>query len=305
MAWVALLIAGCGGDPSTASCAGGELRVCRAEGDCRCGAACTAGARCPAVDGGLSVCAVPEGGTRGACVEARWLVGPAGRLRCGDESCTLDQACVDWGRDGVGCAPPCEANTDCESGCCVGLNDASTGSTRQVCAPSELYRCLPGSPAGRGCVPACGPGEGCTWIGDEPRCLAQCTADADCGGTCCATTTGGVSACAPAGVSCGAPLRSACVNLEGCVEIVSGVRGTHCADIDSVEVRVRNGCTVSADIELCYARRDGTCACGLHRNVAPGALAEPAFWACDVTGAYRLSARAAGDPAGCHPHRCN
>ncbi len=304
MRWVALLVVGCGGDPAPASCPTGEIFVCRAEGDCRCGAQCTAATRCPAGDGGLTICAGPAGASSGACVDARWLVGAGGRLQCGSGSCSIDDACVDWGRDGVGCGVACDANSDCESGCCVELSDGADGA-RRVCAPSELYRCLPGSPAGRGCFPPCGAGRSCVWSGSSPTCLDNCSLDADCGRTCCAMTTGGVPACAASRAECGTTLRSACVNLDGCVEVVSGVRGTHCADVDSVEVRVRNNCDVPADVELCYARRDGTCACGIHRAVAPGALAEPPFWACDVTGAFRMSARAAGDPAGCHPHRCN
>ncbi len=305
MRWLALLIVGCGGgDPASAPCPSGEVLACRAEGDCRCGAQCTAATRCPTGDGGLTICAGPAGATDGACVDARWLVGVGGRLRCGSGSCTLDDACVDWGRDGVGCAVSCEANVDCESGCCVELSDGADG-LRRVCAPSELYRCLPGSPAGRGCSPPCGDGRSCVWSEGAPTCLVNCSGDDDCGRTCCAMTTGGVPACAASRAECGTTLRSACVSLDGCVAAVSGVRGTHCADVDSVEVRVRNNCDVPADIELCYARRDGTCACGIHRAVAPGALAEPAFWACDVTGAFGMSARASGDPAGCHPHRCN
>lgn len=301
MAWMLL---GCGGDQGSASCAEGERRVCRAESDCRCGAACSTGTRCPAMDGGLQVCAVPLGGSEGACVEAAWLVGPGGRLQCGRESCGLDNACVDWGAEGVRCAAPCEANADCPSGCCVEIADRVAGGTRSVCAPSERYTCLPGAPAGRSCTPACASGEGCVWVGPAPTCLPTCAADGDCSGACCAMTTGGVSVCAPDRASCGATLRSACTNLDGCVEVVYGVRGTHCGDIDSVEVRVRNSCPTAADIELCYQRRDGTCACGTHRGVAPQTEASPPFWACDVTGAFRMSARAAGDPAGCHPHIC-
>lgn len=278
--------------------------MCRAASECRCGAGCTSGARCAPVDAGLQVCAVPAGGVEGACVDARWLVGPGGALRCGSESCALDNACVDWGAEGVRCGAPCAANTDCPSGCCVEIGDLTGGGTRSVCAPSERFACLRGAPAGRTCSPACAAGEGCVWIGTAPRCLARCEVEADCGATCCVMTTGGAPVCAPDRGSCGATLRTACHNLEGCVDVVSGVRGTHCGDVDSVEVRVRNNCAIPADIELCYQRRDGSCACGVHRNVAPQTEAVPAFWACDVVGTFRMSGRAAGDPAGCHPHSC-
>lgn len=251
------------------------------------------------------MCAIPTGTAAGACVEARWLVGEGGTLQCGSESCPLDNGCVNWGADGVHCAPPCAVNTDCNSGCCVEIADRVAGGARDVCAPTEQYACLPGAPAGHGCTPACASTESCVWIGASPQCRPTCARDADCGLACCAATTGGGMACAAERMSCAAPLRTACTNLDGCVEVVSGVRGTHCGDVDSVEVRVRNNCDVAADIELCYQRRDGTCSCGVHANVAPQTLADPAFWACDVTGTYGMSARAAGDPAGCHPHRCN
>ena len=301
MAW---LLLGCGGDPPTVACPAGERRVCRAADDCRCGAGCSTGTRCPAVDAGLQVCAVPVTAVEGACVEARWLVGPNGRLQCGSESCALDDACVDWGAEGVRCASSCAANADCPSGCCVEIADRVGGGARSVCAPSERYTCLPGAPAGRSCDPACAEGEGCVWIGASPTCRPRCARDEDCVGACCAATTGGASVCAPRGGACTAPLRTACTNLDGCVEVVFGVRGTHCGDPDSLEVRVRNNCASPADIELCYQRRDGTCACGTHRGVAPQTEAAPPFWACDVVGTFRMSARAAGDPAGCHPHTC-
>jgi hypothetical protein len=301
---MACLLVGCGGDPSAAACPEGERRICRAVDDCRCGAGCALGDACPAGDGGLAVCAVPVSATVGACVDARWLVGAGGTLQCGADACGLDSACVDWGADGVRCAPPCGANDGCPSGCCVQITDRAAGGTRNVCAPSERYTCLAGAPAGRACEPACAAGEGCAWVGSAPRCLAGCARDADCAGGCCAPTTGGRRVCAPPRVGCEAPLRTACTNLDGCVTVVSGVRGTHCGDIDSVEVRVRNDCAQPADIELCYQRRDGTCACGTHQNVAPQTEASPAFWACDVVGVYRMSARPAGDPEGCHPHAC-
>lgn len=295
---------GCAGDPSVAACPDGERRVCRAANECRCGAGCSSGTRCPVMDAGLQVCAVALGGTEGACVEASWLVGPGGTLQCGREACALDNACVDWGADGVRCAAPCSTNTECASGCCIEIMDRVAGGTRSVCAPTERYTCLVGSPAGRTCSPECSAAEGCVWIGAAPQCRPTCAGDEECGDTCCALTTGGARVCTLDRSKCGSTLRTACTNLEGCVEVVSGVRGTHCGDVDSVEVRVRNNCATPADIELCYQRRDGTCACGMHRNVAPRSEAAPAFWACDVIGVYRLSARAAGDPAGCHPHTC-
>ena len=304
VAWMGWILVGCGADPTVVVCGAAERRVCRSEGDCRCGIACTPTTPCPAGDAGLEVCAAPLGSTVGACVAAGWLVGPAGRLKCGSEACSIADACVDWGADGVRCAAACEANDDCDSGCCVEINDRGAGGRRLVCAPTEGYSCVAGGAAGRSCEPACASGEGCVWAGSAPRCLPTCAADPECAGSCCASTTGGVGVCAPAGVACDQPLRSACTNLDGCVEVVSGERGTHCASEDSVEVRVRNNCALPADIELCYQRRDGSCACGLHRNVAPRSLASPPFWACDVVAVFRLSARAAGDPSGCHPHAC-
>ena len=113
--------------------------------------------------------------------------------------------------------------------------------------------------------------------------------------------------CAPSrAYTCLGPAPAgACTNFDACVTVVDGVRGTHCGDVESIEVRVRNDCTAPVDVELCYERIDGSCACGVHRSLAPGAVGDPVFWACAVTGRYRFSARAAGDVDTCHSHGCN
>jgi hypothetical protein len=97
----------------------------------------------------------------------------------------------------------------------------------------------------------------------------------------------------------------ACSILDMCVTVTYAARGDHCGGSpDSAEVRVRNDCGVAVDVGICFEGRDGGCVCGTNRNVQPGTIADPAFWACNVRGTFRYSARAAGDAPGCHPGTC-
>lgn len=315
LAW-ALALAGCvvdGDDPPDTSCAAGELRVCRADGDCRCAATCTPGSSCTLASMAVAVCAPLSTGTGlGACVERAWINAPTNvPFRCGEsEVCGAGDACVNWSADGIHCAGACTTNADCGSGCCVEVGTPGTSEARHVCAPNTNYRCESSSPAGRACSPACASGEACMMVGATPRCLPRCVAGASqCGATCCVASPDRVSVCAPATTLCGADggtsLRASCTSFDACVTVTSATRGDHCASADSIEVRVRNDCAQPVDVEICYEARDGRCVCGNHSNVMPGTEADPPFWACGLTGRYRLSARAAGDAPGCHPGRCN
>ncbi len=309
MLLVALLVAGCSsGDAGGDGCPAGQLYVCRAASDCRCGPPCALGSRCPAGLGGAPVCLELADSTgMGVCVDVSWASGaPPGMIRCGQDLCPATSSCVNWGSAGVHCGAPCMTNAQCPSGCCAVVSDRDTSRTFNVCAPSASFRCLPGMTAGLRCDPACGDRETCVATSSAPRCARECASDDDCAGACCAEVMGGGRACAPAGSACGAPLTPACTSFDECVTVTYAARGDHCGgSVDSVEVRVRNGCTRAADVQICYERRDGTCTCGLHRDVAPGAEPSPAFWACDLTGRFRISARAAGDAPGCHPGTCN
>ena len=304
-----LALAGCTSAPQQ-DCPAGQSIICRDADDCRCGRPCTRGEPCPDAPEGPAVCAVfVNTPTRGVCVEAAWATG--GAVQCGVDRCAPGDLCVDWGSEGVRGGGPCAANADCPSGCCVSVGDASGMVMRNVCAPTAGFRCLPGAPARPRCDPPCGAGQTCVSDRGAVACRATCASDADCPGACCLTGANELRVCAADVSRCGASpgvtpgLAPACSVLDGCVEVTWGARGQHCADIDSVEVRVRNDCPVAADIELCFETRLGTCQCGVHRGVPPGEEAAPPFWACNVTGRYGLTARAANDAPGCHAHRCN
>ncbi len=310
--WIVAFPLWLGCTTSSDACGANERQVCRAAADCRCGPVCTATSGC--ADAGALICVAITGDpTGGVCVDPVWATGRAdGRYPCGAELCLPRDACVDWGADGIHCAPSCAANGDCAAGCCSPIREADGTSSRNVCAPSARFRCLPGSPpTQQGCTPRCDATQVCMQAGTAaPRCLTRCTADAECPGTCCAPTSGGVSVCAPTRSSCATPgavdptIVPRCSNLDGCVMVTYAARGDHCADIDSVEVRVQNNCDREADIQICYERRDGACECGIHRAVAPGAAGSPPFWACNLTGRYRVSARAAYDAPRCQVETC-
>ncbi|MBL8600800.1 MAG: hypothetical protein JNK72_02655 [Myxococcales bacterium] len=297
-------------DAETSPCAAGELRVCRTATDCRCASPCTPGAACALSTRLAAVCApLTDNESLGACVEYAWITGRSdGRLPCGAEVCEAGASCVNWGADGIRCGAACERNADCGSGCCVEVGNASGQTLRRVCAPSANYRCETGSPAGRSCEPACDAASVCMSVAGAPRCLARCElGGAACASGCCLASPDRVAVCAPSTLCAtdgGAGPSAACTNFDACVTVTSALRGGYCASLDSIEVRVRNDCARPVDVEICYEARDGRCVCGLHRNVAPGAEPETPFWACGLTGRYRLSARAAGDAPGCHPSRC-
>lgn len=308
----ALALVACTSAPQD-DCPAGQSIICRDADDCRCGAPCARGDACPAAPEGPAICAefVSTPG-RGVCVEAAWATGGAGgRVQCGATRCDEGALCVDWGSEGVQCGGACAANADCASGCCVAVGDATGAVTRNVCAPSANFRCLPGAPARPRCDPPCETGQTCVTDRDVVACRPTCATDGDCPASCCLTGASGLRVCAADASRCGASagvtpgLAPACSVLDGCVEVTWAARGQHCADFDSVEVLVRNDCPVAADIELCFETRLGTCQCGLHRNVQPGAETAPPFYACNATGRYGLTARAANDAPGCHAHRCN
>jgi hypothetical protein len=95
-------------------------------------------------------------------------------------------------------------------------------------------------------------------------------------------------------------VQPACTVLDTCVTVTWAALGTRCAAGDSTEVHVRNDCDQPVDVVICYERREGACACSVHRNIAPGAEPETPSWSCGSTGRYLTSARAAGDPDACH-----
>lgn len=304
----ALLFACVSGDTSTPQCTGDQQLVCRAANDCRCASPCTPGSACMLATGGTPICAeITDSPSMGVCVDVSWLTGaPAGMVRCGSNTCPSTSSCVDWGAAGLQCAAPCRTNADCASSCCTSVADRNTSRSYNLCAPDTRFRCM-GATAGSRCQPACTAGQTCVLNGTTPRCAATCATDDDCAasGTCCAELRGGGRACNVPRATCTAALTPACTVLDDCVTVTWAARGDHCGDSpDAVEVRVRNDCTRAADIEICFPRRDGTCTCGRHRNVAPGAEPSPSFWACDVLGRYAISARAAGDADGCHPGFC-
>ncbi len=305
---LASLALGCVSNSDTDGCPSGQINVCRAAGDCHCGPPCALGSRCPSGIAGTPMCLeLSDSPGMGVCVDVSWATGaPPGQIRCGTELCSATTACVDWGTAGIRCAPACTTNTQCRSGCCATVSDRDTMRTSTVCAPTSNFRCLPGMDASLRCDPACASGQTCVGT-TAPRCTATCSADEDCPSGCCLDLMGGGRACAPTAADCArGSLTPACSSLDGCVTVTYAARGDHCGGSpDSVEVRVRNDCTRAADVEICYERRDNTCTCGTHRNVAPGVEASPPFWACDLTGNFRLSARAAGDAQGCHPGTCN
>ena len=218
----------------------------------------------------------------------------------------------------------CRTATDCRCGaaCTTSATCAPVDAGVPVCAIPT------GSTAG-GCVDGrwlvgttgslqcgadpCGVDDACVnWGRGGTHCAPDCTTGADCTSGCCVAlpasgTFAARNVCAPsrAYMCLGPAPVGACTNFDACVTVVDGARGTHCGDVESIEVRVRNDCTAPVDVELCYERIDGSCACGVHRSLAPGAVGDPVFWACAVTGRYRFSARAAGDVDTCHSHGCN
>lgn len=109
--------------------------------------------------------------------------------------------------------------------------------------------------------------------------------------------------CIPDARRCAAPptVRPACTSLDACVEVTWAALGSRCVAGDSLEVHVQNNCDRPADVVICYERREGACACAVHRAVPPGGRPESPSWACAATGRYVISARAAGDPDACHP----
>ena len=291
-----------------ADCPSGQEPICRATNDCRCGPPCRTGDRCPASVGATPTCAeFAATPGRGVCVDLSWASGaPSGMIRCGSETCPATSFCVNWGSAGIHCGAPCARNSDCRSGCCTSVSDNTGANPLNVCAPNASFRCLAGSPAGRACDPPCESGRTCMLVGTRTTCLATCSTQAQCEGTCCVDAQGGARVCAPSTGLCGigdggAGITPACSNMDSCVQVTYATRGEHCASGDSVEVRVRNDCTLPVDVQICYEQRGGGCVCGTHRNLAPGTEGTPAFWACNVTGRYLLSARAAGDAPGCHP----
>ncbi len=262
----------------------------------------------PGIAGNPRCLALADTSRTSVCLDVSWATGaPPNMIRCGTELCPVNTACVDWGTAGVHCAPACDTNAACASGCCATVGASASSQRLTVCAPTMGFRCLQGMVAGALCEPPCANGDACVQSPAGNRCASPCSMDGDCAGTCCRDLMGGGRVCAPSESQCGgASLAPACANLDACVTVTYASRGDHCGGSpDSVEVRVRNDCTRAADVEICYERRDGACECGMHRNVAPGATPSPAFWACDLTGNFRLSARAAGDGEGCHPGTCN
>lgn len=300
---------GCVSSEAEPVCPAGQTLVCRAVGDCRCGPPCALGARCPAGIAGAPQCLeLADSPGMGVCVDVSWASGaPPGMIRCGAELCPATASCIDWGATaGVRCAAPCTENAACASRCCATVSERDSTRTFNVCAPGAGFRCVAGATTAVRCEPPCEGGAACVTAGSATRCAAPCATDADCAGGCCKDLMGGGRGCAPGADCAGPALTPACSSLDGCVTVTYAARGDHCgASPASVEVRVRNDCTRAADVMICYERRDRTCTCGMHRNVAPGAAATPPFWACDLTGNFRLSSRAAGDAEACHPGACN
>lgn len=302
---IALLLAAlgaCTASQGTDACTGDMLEACRADGQCRCGARCEPGSDCPATAEGPAGCASRDDGA-GVCVDIAWLTGlPRGRVPCGRGTCDVAQEqCVQWADGAVACARRCTANDACASGCCSPLADRSGRALGSVCAPSPSYRCADDAPSGRSCAPACAPGDTCALWNGAPTCLHGCGPDGACGDTCCAAP-GGVRVCLPDARRCAAPpaLQPACTVMDACVTVTWAALGTRCAAGDSAEVHVRNDCDRPVDVVICYERREGACACAVHRAVQPGAEPDPPSWACGATGRYLVSARAAGDPDACH-----
>lgn len=296
------LLAACTLSPADEPCAPGERQACRADGQCRCGASCVPGTPCPDAPEGPAGCASLGNGA-GVCVDVAWLTGlPRGRVPCGASSCDAATAqCVQWADGGVACAARCTANTACDSGCCSPLQDARGATLGNVCAPGPGYRCAADTPAGRSCDPPCGPDALCgSWEG-APTCLPRCGEGGACGDTCCAAE-GGLAVCLPDARRCAARpvVAPACSTLDACVEVTFAAIGTRCAAGDSIEVHVRNNCGRAADVVICYERREGACACAVHRNLLPGVEPEVPSFACGATGRYLVSARGAGDPDVCH-----
>lgn len=286
--------------------------ICRELDDCRCGAPCVRGAVCAPGADGPAVCA--EFATtpgRGVCVSTVWATGGAnGTVPCGASRCAQGELCVDWGPAGPHCSGVCSANSQCASGCCVSVADSTGAVRREVCAPSPGYRCLPGTVSRGQCSPACGAETTCVSDQGAVSCETVCSDDTECAQSCCRTGANGLRVCATDPRQCSVTgvtpgLAPACTVLDGCVEVTWGVRGQHCASIDSVDLVVRNNCPVAADIEICVETRLQTCQCGIFRGVQPGAETTPGYWVCNATGRYGLTARAANDAPGCHGHRCN
>ncbi|MEZ4392205.1 MAG: hypothetical protein R3A48_14010 [Polyangiales bacterium] len=166
------LLSACTLEPAGGDCASDQREACRADGDCRCGAPCVPGTACPDGAEGPEGCAsLGDGG--GVCVDIAWLTGlPRGRVPCGASTCEAATAqCVQWADGAVGCAPRCESNGGCDSGCCTALRDARGADLGSVCAPGPGYRCAADTPAGRSCDPPCDPGALCASWDGAPRCL--------------------------------------------------------------------------------------------------------------------------------------
>lgn len=297
-----LALSSCTLETGGADCGADEREVCRSDGACRCGPPCAPGSACPATPEGPAACATLRDGA-GVCVDIAWFTGlPRGRIPCGATTCAVaTEQCVSWGEDRVGCAPRCTENGACDSGCCTPLSASTGEDAGSVCAPGAGFRCLDASTTTQRCDPPCGSGSLCARWDGAPRCLPRCGPSRECGESCCGAEDG-LAVCLPDPRRCVSPpaVRPVCESLDACVEVTWAALGTRCAAGDSIEVHVRNGCDRPADVLICYERREGACACSMHRAIAPGASPEVPSWACGTTGRYVLSARGAGDPDACH-----
>lgn len=216
------------------------------------------------------------------------------------QACRADGQC----RCGARCDPgsDCPDTAEGPAGCAI--RDDGAG----VCVDIAWLTGLPRGRVPCGATTCDGASARCVqWAEGDVACAPRCTANDACPSGCCtplADRSGRDlgSVCAPSRAYRCLPPGEApgCTTLNACVTVTFAALGTRCAVGDSAEVHVRNDCDRPADVVICYERREGACACSVHRAVQPGAETDPPSWACSATGRYLVSARAAGDPDACH-----
>lgn len=226
--------AGCG-----TACGPNQVRACVQQGDCMCGARCTSQSDCS--NGTLCLPIGNDPSAGGACVDPLWALTRAGCR----PACSGAQVCVSLQAGTLPrCAPSCQHASDCESGCCVPLQNGGGA-------------CASGPTACEGsCSEPCPTGSLCVALA-AATCLRHCANNGDCPSTCCLALEGGDGACAPESSFCPPPPPPVCSYLGECAQArVSALASSPdgCAPGSYFSGGITNFCSLDAVCQVCWFR---------------------------------------------------
>ncbi|MDD8058465.1 MULTISPECIES: hypothetical protein [Shewanella] len=69
--------------------------------------------------------------------------------------------------------------------------------------------------------------------------------------------------------------------------------GNSCGSPDSLQIKVKNGCSQTIYVKMCIEKKDGKWSCGSDSSLAPGRT-NTGFYTCHATSRYKWSACTGG-----------